>query len=118
MRIERTLTDPARAWPPLALEGVATARRYNEADPAKTLDDFAAARAANVAWLRAQVNAGCDWATAYVHPHFGPMAAGMLLASWAAHDALHMRQIAKRLHNMAQRDAGTYGVIYAGEWTA
>jgi hypothetical protein len=40
----------------------------------------------------------------------------MLLASWAAHDALHLRQIARRLHGLAARDAGPYGVAYAGEW--
>lgn len=118
VRIESTLSDPARPWPPLELEGVATARRYNEADRKTTLDEFAAGRARNVDWLRAKLSARDDWSTAHQHPRFGPLAAGMLLASWAAHDALHLRQIAKRLHGLAARDGGPYPVIYAGEWTA
>ena len=44
--------------------------------------------------------------------------AGDLLAAWSAHDALHLRQISKRLYQIAQRDAGSYSVQYAGEWRA
>ena len=76
---------------------------------------FAKARADNIAWLDA-VLADADFAKAYAHPKFGPLQAGMLLASWAAHDALHVRQIARRLHGLAARDAGAFGVAYAGEW--
>ena len=41
-----------------------------------------------------------------------------LLTSWAAHDALHLRQIAKRLFQLAERDGGEYNSRYAGEWRA
>jgi hypothetical protein len=57
-----------------------------------------------------------DFTRAYAHPKFGPLHAGMLLASWAAHDTLHARQISRRLHDLAARDAGPYSVSYAGEW--
>lgn len=116
VRIESTLADPTRAWPPLALDGIAEARRYNEADPAETVDAFAAARAANIAWLRSLGRV--DWSIAHQHPRIGPIAAGDLLAAWTAHDALHLRQIAKRLHNLAERDGGPHTIRYAGEWTA
>jgi hypothetical protein len=36
------------------------------------------------------------------------------MASWAAHDALHLRQIAKRLYELTARDAGRYSAGYAG----
>jgi hypothetical protein len=42
------------------------------------------------------------------------MRAGDLLASWAAHDARHLEQIAKRLHGLAARDGTPYSVAYAG----
>jgi hypothetical protein len=35
-----------------------------------------------------------------------------------AHDYLHLRQIAKRMYQMAGRDAGEYSTRYAGEWRA
>lgn len=115
LRAESTLRDPAAAWPPLDLAEVASLRGYNERDPAEVLDAFDEARQRNIAWLDSVVDAA-DWGRARVHPTHGPLAAGMLLAAWAAHDALHLRQIAKRLHDLAARDAGGYSVQYAGEW--
>ena len=115
VRIASTLRDPAAPWPRLELEGVAERRRYNEQDLADTLRAFEERRAANVAWLDSELGAA-DFSRAYQHPKFGALHAGMLLASWAAHDALHLRQVAKRLHGLAARDAGPYGVRYAGEW--
>ena len=114
-RLESTLRDPGAEWPRLALEGIAEARRYNEQDLRATLDGFAQARAANLAWLDGVLSTA-DWTKSYQHPRFGPLHAGMLLASWAAHDALHARQLSKRLHDLATRDAGPYSVRYAGEW--
>ena len=114
-RAESTLRDPSLAWPKLDLEKVAERRGYNTRDLEQVLGDFASARAANIAWLDS-LKDGADWSRAMVHAKCGPLAAGMLLASWSAHDALHLRQIAKRLHEMAARDAGSYSVKYAGDW--
>lgn len=115
MRAELTLRDPTLEWPKLDLEKVAERRGYNERDPEQVLNDFASTRADNIAWIDS-LDEAVDWSSAKVHATFGPLAAGMLLASWAAHDALHLRQIAKRLHGLAARDAGPYVVDYAGEW--
>ena len=116
-RIESTLADPASPWPRLELEGIAERRRYNEQDLEATLAAFTDARAANIAWLDTALAArDADFGKAYQHPRFGALHAGMLLASWAAHDALHLRQLSRRLHDLAARDAGPYGVQYAGEW--
>jgi hypothetical protein len=118
VRAASTLRDPTAPWPPLELERVAERRRYQERDLRAVLDEFAAERAASIAWLDATLAAGTppQWTRAMEHPRFGPLAAGMLLASWAAHDALHLRQIAKRLHELSARDAGPYEVRYAGDW--
>lgn len=116
VRLRSTLASPASQWPPLDLENVAAKRSYNTRDLAQTVSEFAIERRASVAWLESLPEQ--NWAAAHHHPRFGPITAGDLLASWAAHDALHLRQIAKRLHNLATRDAGEYKVVYAGDWTA
>lgn len=115
IRAELTLRDPALEWPKLDLESVAERRGYNLRDPDRTMTEFASARAENIAWLDSLAG-DADWSRTKAHPRFGPLSAGMLLASWAAHDALHLRQMAKRLHGLAARDAGPYVVQYAGEW--
>jgi hypothetical protein len=114
VRLESTLRDPDAAWPPLALDQVAEKRGYNQRDLIATVQDFADERRKSVAWLGSLSNP--DWSKARIHPKIGPIHAGALLASWAAHDALHMRQIAKRLHGLAGRDGGPYSTRYAGEW--
>jgi hypothetical protein len=42
------------------------------------------------------------------------MAAGDLLASWVAHDLLHVRQIARLRYEYVRKLAAPYGVDYAG----
>ena len=113
-RVRLTLEDPGREWPPIDPEGWARERRYNERDLADSLARFAAARAGSIHWLRSLENP--DWTRCREHPRAGRLTAGDLLASWAAHDALHLRQIAKRLHELAERDGEGCGTRYAGEW--
>ena len=114
MRLRLTLERPGDAWPGIDPEGVARERKYNEQDLGKALERFAHERRDSMRWLRSLGEV--DWAAAYEHPKLGPIAAGELLVSWAAHDALHLRQIAKRLHQLAERDGGGYLSRYAGSW--
>ncbi len=116
VRLRSTLRDPSVHWPALELEGIAQRRGYLEWDLRGTVASFVAERRESVAWLRTLGDQ--DWRKAYTHPKFGPIAAGSLLASWAAHDALHLRQISKRLHQLAARDGDGFSIAYAGEWRA
>lgn len=116
VRLRSTLEDPSRAWPPLDLDGVAQRRSYNVRSMTETLVAFRRERSASVAWLRSVERP--DWSVAHAHPKFGPITAGDLLAAWAAHDALHARQIAKRIFGLAERDGAPNQTRYAGEWTA
>lgn len=113
-RLRSTLEDPARPWIDLQLDGIAERRGYNQRDLKKVVAELVAERNASMAWLRSL--GSIDGSGAYVHPKWGPISAGDLLASWAAHDALHLRQIARRLHGLAARDAGAHKVAYAGDW--
>ncbi len=117
VRLESTLTDPSRAWAPLDLDDVSAKRGYRGRDLRKSVLSFAEKRAENLMWLRGALGSA-DWSRAYQHPKIGPVGSASLLASWAAHDALHLRQIAKRLYELANRDSGGAPTDYAGSWTA
>lgn len=115
-RVRSTLEAPERPWPALDLKDVAALRRYNERDLAAAVDGFCRERERNVAWLRSLERP--DWSRAYHHPKVGPLSAGELLTAWSAHDALHLRQLAKRIFNLAERDGAPNPTRYAGDWTA
>lgn len=111
-RLRHLLEDPSRAWAPLDPEAAVRAGDFQRLDPAATLARLRHERAISVAWLRTL--AAAPWDNARPTPHHGPLHAGDLLASWAAHDARHLEQLAKRLHGLAGRDGAPYAVGYAG----
>lgn len=111
-RVVFVLGDAEGPWPRFDPPGAVTARRYQERDPKESLARFRAERAATLAYLRGLVRP--EWDRAKVHPSGRPLHAGELLASWPAHDARHLEQIAKRLHGLAARDAAPWSVEYAG----
>ncbi len=113
-RLRLTLADPTAAWPPISPETWAVERSYNADQLSSAAERFTALRRESVLWLRSLENP--DWSRTHHHPQFGPFRAGDLMAAWAAHDALHLRQIAKRMYQMTGRDAGDYAIRYAGEW--
>ena len=113
LRIDYTLHQPGETWPPIDPAGWVTARRYNERDLAESLDGFLSARDDSLAWLRTLHSP--DWAATYQAP-WGEITAGDLLASWVAHDLLHLRQLVELRWSITTRELEPHGVIYAGEW--
>jgi hypothetical protein len=114
VRVFSTLRAPDAPWPPIDPEGTVAERWGSGGVPlASILDDFARERADSVAQLRA-IAPTADWSRTHRHPKLGPFSAGQLLTCWCAHDALHLRQIAKRLHQLAARDSGGQDLAYAG----
>lgn len=116
LRVQSTLADPTKPWPPIDPEATAVERKYNEQNLAEVVGRFVRERNSSLAWLKGVVNP--NWDNAYEHPQFGPIQAGRLMASWAAHDQLHLRQIAKRMFEMNVRDGSGFPTDYAGEWKA
>jgi Protein of unknown function (DUF664). len=114
-RVRLTLNDPTASWPPIDPEGWAVERQYNERELSEAVAKFRSLRSESIAWLRSLQNP--DWTRTH-RASFGDLHAGDLLAAWAAHDCLHLRQVAKRLFEIAARDAGEYTTRYAGEWRA
>ncbi|MCP3920630.1 MAG: DinB family protein [bacterium] len=112
-RIRLTLEDPAREWPSIDPEGDIERRKYNEQDPAETLGRLEAARTETVTWLSEL--ASPDW-TVQHESKLGELRAGDVLASLVAHDALHLRQIARRMYDLSVRDCEGFSTDYAGGW--
>ena len=113
-RLRAVLRDPAEDWTPIDPPGWAVERRYNEGDLSGAAATFVARRLETIAWLRGL--SAFDPALKKEHPKLGPLHAGDLLAAWTAHDALHLRQIAKRMHQLAGEAGAPYSTGYAGEW--
>lgn len=111
-RIDLTLHEPETPWPGINPQGWVSERRYNERDLGESLRGLAAEREQSVAWLRALKSP--DWTLARTHPVAGRLSAGDLLASWVAHDFLHMRQVAGLHLAHAALLSKPYSQRYAG----
>jgi hypothetical protein len=116
-RLRATVRDPAQPWAPIDPEGWARERAYNTRNLASELERLRAARAGTLAWLPHCI-AGADLSRAHHHASLGPIRAGDLLAAWAAHDLLHIRQLTKRRFELVSRDAAPFSTGYAGSWTS
>ena len=115
-RLKSTLEDPGRAWSPIDPEKTVIELDFNQRDVSESIQSFVNERTASLQWLRSILDGGsADWNGAYEHPQLGPILAGDLLASWVAHDQLHVRQIAKRKYELTVRDAPAYSPDYAGD---
>lgn len=114
LRLDLTLHQPKAPWPPIDPPKAAVERCYNERELGESVSRFVNERLESVRWLRMLFPP--DWAKTYDHPKLGAISAGELLASWAAHDALHLRQISRRLYDLTVRDSDGFSTRYAGEW--
>ena len=112
-RLRVVLEDPTRDYTPNDPEGLVLGRRGEARDLASALASFRELRAASLSWLRTLE--GAAWEQERHHPRIGTLSAGDLLASWVAHDALHLRQLAHLLHQLAEHDSGC-DASYAGGW--
>lgn len=112
VRIRLTLENPEAEWPPIHPSAWVTEREYAKRDLAATLDAWLEERAASLRWLEGQ--GGADWDRFREHPLAGRLAAGDLLASWAAHDLLHIRQLARLRYEYLSEIAKPWSPAYAG----
>jgi hypothetical protein len=111
--LDHILHRADQPWPRIDPGGWVTQRRYNEQDPAAVLAKFLAARQESLAWL-ATLGAA-DWQAAIAMP-WGSLTAGDMLASWAAHDLLHLRQLAELHYAWTRQAVAPFSVEYAGDW--
>ncbi|MBL9032364.1 MAG: DinB family protein [Phycisphaerae bacterium] len=116
-RLRLLIEDPSAPWPPTDPEAWASKRKYNTRDLWESVGRFIVERKRSVEWL-ATLGDGTNWNATRALPSGRTIRAGDLLCSWAAHDALHVRQIAKRQYEMSLRDSAGFSGEYAGEWKA
>lgn len=112
-RLDLILHQPGQAWPPIDPRGWVTARGYNQRELGPTLQSFLSERQASLAWLAGLEAA--DWQAAVPAP-FGSIRAGDMLASWAAHDLLHLRQLVELQHAYLLELTAPFDAAYAGPW--
>ena len=113
-RIDYTLHRPGEPWPGIDPQGWVSKRRYAERDLEETVRAFRQERARSVVWLKELGEPA--WDASYQHPRAGTLRAGDLMASWLAHDLLHIRQIVRMQYDYLDRMTSGYGPAYAGRW--
>lgn len=108
----RSILDGDNAdWDEINPRGWVTEKRYNERDLNESMAGFQAERTASLEWLDSLENP--DFSSKKVHPVFDPISAGDLLASWVAHDMLHLIQINKIKIDYYEKLAKPYSMGYA-----
>jgi hypothetical protein len=113
-RIDLTLNRPGTPWPAIRPTEWVTERRYNEQAMADQLTAWIQERMHSLEFLRNHADA--DWLTVARTPWGGEMRAGDLLAAWAAHDALHIRQMNALHYQWMALKFAPFAVDYAGDW--
>jgi hypothetical protein len=112
-RLQLVLTDPALAWPPIAPQEWVTTRGYGERDLGQSVDNFLSERQKSLAWLRSLSSPNLE---SRHQREAGSLSAGDLLASWLAHDFLHIRQLTRLHWQYLTANAKPFQTEYAGSW--
>lgn len=90
-RLAVMLDDPNKPWPKTDPEGWVIERNYIERDLREMTEAFLRERENSLEWLGSLVDP--DWNGTRMIPSVGPFTSGDMLASWIAHDLLHIRQL-------------------------
>jgi hypothetical protein len=114
VRLDYILHKPAEAWPPIDPKGWVAARNYAARDFQETIQNFLRERGQSLAWLKTFQNT--DWEASATAPWGGAIKAGDMLASWVAHDMLHLRQLVELHWAYHLQSVKPYVPDYAGEW--
>jgi len=112
-RLDIILHHPGRKWPPIDPQGWVTERAYNDRDLDASLQGFIEERRRSIAWLNSLE--APRWEAGYETSR-GILTAGDMMASWVAHDLLHMRQIVEIHHAYVVEHVLPFDTGYAGPW--
>ena len=112
-RLELVLTNPTLPWPPIAPREWVTTRAYSERNLDESLSNFLSERQKSLAWLRSLREPNLE---SHHERETGSLCAGDLLASWLAHDFLHIRQLTRLHWQHLTANAKPFQTDYAGPW--
>ncbi len=112
-RLMLVLDDPQTPFPAIDPRGWVTSRNYLSRDLEESLQNFLNERDSSLAWLATlsapkwdNTNQGANRL----------LAAGDLLASWLAHDFLHIRQLTRLHWQFVGSISEPYQTTYGGPW--
>lgn len=110
-RFDLMLHQPQTHW--LALDPAAwvSERNYNSRDLQTSLQRCLGERQSSLEWLNKLK--GLDLENIYHHSSGRSLRHGNFLASWVAHDLLHIRQLTRLHYQYLQKD---FKIDYAGNW--
>jgi hypothetical protein len=112
--LQEMFSDPPQPWGRFNPADYVTVKSCHQA-----LESFLTEREASMAWLKALPSPNWDKT---LQASFSPedevliLSAGDVLASWVAHDFLHLRQVNELLYAWNEKQAAPYSVQYAGGW--
>jgi hypothetical protein len=112
-RLRLTLDDPTQQWPAINPREWVNTRKYNERELDSSLGNFLGERDASLEWLKHLREP--NWENANQSAN-GILSAGDLLASWLAHDFLHIRQLARLHWQHTGKLVAPYQTTYGGPW--
>jgi hypothetical protein len=113
IRLDIILHHPEQEWPPIDPEGWVIEQKYNERGLESSLENFLEERRVSLEWLDSLGQ--FDWDEVY-QAKFGPISAGDMFCSWAAHDQLHLRQLIELHRGFTELQVKPYQIEYAGQW--
>ncbi len=109
----RVILYPRGEWHEIHPSAWVTERGYNTRKLREMKEKFFNERNQSLDWLKSIETA--DWEASY-EAKFGRLTAGQMLASWVAHDNLHIRQLVELRRAHIERITSPLSIQYAGEW--
>ena len=114
-RLEKTLRSPEEIWNALVASEMRPDETGGANNLAEYLQNFLAEREKSIDWLKTIDNP--VWKNSHRHNEQLTLAAGDLLASWLAHDYLHIKQIIRLQYDYVDSISEPFKTVYAGTWT-
>jgi hypothetical protein len=114
-RLEKTLRDASEDWKPLVASEMRLEETGGALDLNEYLQNFLAEREKSIDWLKTIESPA--WENSHRHNEQLTLAAGDLLASWLAHDYLHIKQIIRLQYDYVNSISEPFKTVYAGKWT-
>jgi hypothetical protein len=100
-------------WQAIDPQDWVTSQKYNERNFVEMQTKLLEERKKSLDWLIDLAHA--DWDVTCKTP-FRIISAGDILASWAAHDNLHIRQLVELKRYQIENISRPYKIEYAGDW--
>ena len=111
--LHHILFTPDEPWPEIAPQEWVVEKKYNQQSLDQTRNNFKSEREKSIEWLKNLTDP--NWEKTTKLP-WGILSAGDMLASWLAHDLLHLRQLVELHYQLTILKSQPFKVDYAGKW--